>query len=758
MRRTSHSLTKTTGALLLLFMLLGSSMAHMPLELDTYLDVTTGPAEPPQKGLLQKAGPELTKRLHQGVSEDLGVLVTALPHDGITRQTHPDRAAAMTAMEQAAAPFFQQVEFLTEHFGGTVMATHASAPAVSLQGDLTLLQAVAMLPEVHHVALDYVGTLTLSSSPEIGPRIPADARVAVSDGRQMIEAEEAWALGYRGDGVSISVIDTGIDPDHEAFKFANGTSRIVAWANCIGPGCDESGQPFDDESHGTHVAGIAAGSGWYDDPTHGINEEIGVATNATIMAAKFLNAQGSGSFQDGIDALEWSFAQGADIAQNSWGGACSAATGVIQTVNQLSLLGMANVFAAGNSGPNSGTIGGPACAVEAIAVGAVDRDYLVAGFSSRGPCTDPTEDDGQRICPDLVALGVAVRAPVPREGCFFCDPSGYNTWGGTSAAAPHVAGAMAIAEQAKRELDGEGFGSPAQALELFKLTALPLPSEAESPNTDYGWGHPKLMNILAMLDPTDEAEIIDTFSISNDELGLGDSTMLSFSVRNVGGAVATGDFTADLEAPDGSVLSLADEEVSLGLLESMGITHTVTAVGELAPGNYTFRGSFEYSWTNGTGETKTGVVSHEGTFTVNRIFLAMDLEGFEESALPGVPQALEFTLASVGNAAARGATVEFTVADRYLFVPGSNFSPLDMNTLYADPAPDRIIEQPNQNRLVLVWDVGDLPPGDSFSFTTTVAGTVPDTYRFLGTVKFEDDAQRLWSQSKAFWQDVGLGL
>lgn len=749
-----------------------TEMTTVAYLLTEILDTGVLPIDPPSTNnakadalsmLYEKADPVLADRLAAGDTTGFTVILTGPPHKGFTEDDFPDRKHAMRALDAHAQPFFDRVARVADVHGGEVTGTYSAAPAVALTDGLDALTMLAALPEVRHIALDYVGAVRLEQEVGVDP-VPAEGGdevgVTNTDGRVMIGAEAAWAAGFRGEGIKIAVIDSGVDATHEAFKFANGTSRIAAWANCATTTneCDTTGEAFDNGGHGTHVAGTAVGSSTYVDPAWGAYQETGVAPGATLFAVKFLGGAGGGSFEAAIKAVQWSFDNGADITSNSWAAGCSSSESLLQLVNQLTALGMVSVFAAGNSGPNNATIGGPACADAAISVGAVDTDYQIADFSSRGPCSDPTTETGQRICPDVVAKGVDVRSAVPRGNCLLCHSSGYLPISGTSMAAPHVAGALALTEQMKRHYTGEGWDTPkGTEKEVLKESALPVLLDGESPNDVYGWGHPQITQILGQLDPepSDEAIIVDEFFVSNPIIRQGKATRLSFSVHNIGSAVATGDFIADLEHPDGTQQTLAETTMDLGLYEGSGTTHLLPS-DTLVPGNYTFRGTFDYSWTNAAGDEVTGAVSHEERFSVVWTEIEIrNLEGFDDETILGSPQLLRFTAESVGNEAASNVTVRFSVPGSYQFVPSTHADNLDPNGLYADPAPDEVDHPPlapASGSVELTWHKDTL--SDEFTFNASILPTLPGRYQLYGIIDYEDGAGQEYRETRLFRQVV----
>lgn len=666
-------------------------------------------------------------------------------HQDLREERFPDRAAALREMDLRSAPFFADVAAVAVASGGSVGARLRSAPAIALRGSAAMVRAVAALSSVTHVEGDAPDAVRV-----IDP-IESEMGATNTQGRAMLEAEDIWALGFRGEGISISVIDTGIDPRLEAFKNADGSTRIAAWRDFV----SNQPNPYDDYGHGTHVAGTAAGSSLYNDPSFGVFQETGVAPNATLMVAKFLDGGGSGSFANAILALEWSYANGADITSNSWGSSsCTAGEAVIRSVRQHTDLGMLSVFAAGNSGAGgAGTIGAPACGESALSVGAVDANYSAAGFSSRGPCTDPDIDTPSRICPDIVAKGVAVRSAIPRSGAANTDPSGYKVWQGTSMATPHAAGAVALAEQMKRFYTGTGWDTPGRAEEaVFKLTSLDLGSAGED-NT-YGWGHPKLLNIYAILDSTDEANIVPSLTVSAPTVRQGDTTNLTFRVRNLGGAIASGPFRATLTDPAGGETVIKASTPSLGILDAEVATHSVTVNGSVAPGTYTFRGTFDYTWTDGSGAPHTGNVDLSGTFVVARVFVAMAFDGLAPTAGPLVPQPITFTATNTGNETAASTVIEVTFTDDYQFLPGDNLDPQNLDSRYAKPTPADVRTDSNFGRVTLIYTVGTLAAGQSFTFTATLIPTTPGLYRTVAVAKYKDGAGKGFSQGTVVEQSV----
>jgi subtilisin family serine protease len=247
-----------------------------------------------------------------------------------------------------------------------------------------------------------------------------------------VGAPQAWAAGFDGTGTKVAVLDTGIDATHADLD----SGKVIAAQNF-----SDDTDTLDNFGHGTHVASIVAGTG-EGAPT----VRKGVAPGASLLNAKVLNRNGSGTFEQIIKGLEWAAAQGADVANMSLG-TQSAAEGtdpLIEAVDSISKSsGMLIVVSAGNLGSGESTIASPGWANEALTVGAVTKQDALAPFSSRGPRLGDFA-----IKPDISGPGVdivAARATGSNLGPIVDNT--YQTLSGTSMAAPHVAGAAAILAQ-----------------------------------------------------------------------------------------------------------------------------------------------------------------------------------------------------------------------------------------------------------------------------------------------------------------------
>ncbi|HJU44591.1 MAG TPA: S8 family serine peptidase [Vicinamibacterales bacterium] len=271
------------------------------------------------------------------------------------------------------------------------------------------------LPFVRYVEPDPVDAVHIAQATELEYGVNnIDAEVWWGDS----QGATTVVPGKGGAGARVAVLDTGINCGHPDFSDLNGNNGCVFGANYI-----SDVAPDDDHGHGTHVASIIASR------PNGVGV-IGVAPEATVYAVKVLSAQGSGPWSGVAAGIDWAVANGMHVINMSLS-ASSGSIAVADAVAAAQAAGVLVVSAAGNSGCCN-TVGYPAKYDGAMAIGAVDVNDAIAGFSSTG------------LEVDVVAPGVLVKAAVPTGDCTLCDPSGYKLLNGTSMAAPHAAGVGAL--------------------------------------------------------------------------------------------------------------------------------------------------------------------------------------------------------------------------------------------------------------------------------------------------------------------------
>jgi len=286
-------------------------------------------------------------------------------------------------------------------------------------------------------------------------KVYLDKEVSVSlmDSVPLIYANYLQYGGLTGEGVTIGIIDTGVDYTHGDLgectteEFLAGTcGKVVGGYDFI----NNDNNPMDDHGHGTHVAATAAGNGVLK----------GVAPDADIYAYKVLSSSGSGLLSGVISAIEMSvdpnqdgyFSDHLDVISLSLGSSGGNPDDPASIALDSAMdNGVIAVVAAGNSGPKEQTIGSPGTSRKAITVGAIDKDKEIATFSSRGPVIN-----GEEILnkPDVVAPGVNICAAEwdsawSDKKCFDHEHVAIS---GTSMATPHVAGAAALLRQIFRDM------------------------------------------------------------------------------------------------------------------------------------------------------------------------------------------------------------------------------------------------------------------------------------------------------------------
>jgi subtilisin family serine protease len=253
-------------------------------------------------------------------------------------------------------------------------------------------------------------------------------RTTLDQSVPQVNAPAAWAAGYTGSGVTVAVIDSGIDTTH-----ADLAGKVTASANFT-----TEPDARDYLGHGTHVASTIAGSGSLSG-----GALKGVAPDATLLNSKVCIGDNTCQESAIIAGMQWAAQQGAKVANVSLGGPDSPGIDPMeQAVADLTgTYGTLFVIAAGNSGRDL-TVSSPGSADAALTVGAVDGANNLAPFSSRGPRVGDTA-----LKPDITGPGVNIDAARSSTGVLGTPGQPYMSISGTSMATPHVAGAAAILTQ-----------------------------------------------------------------------------------------------------------------------------------------------------------------------------------------------------------------------------------------------------------------------------------------------------------------------
>ncbi len=374
------------------------------------------------------------------------------------RAPAPQRATAviMALQEKAGqtqGELFHFLENLPSVQKGTVQPLWITN-AVFMEAKAPAIAALSQRPDVAWVGLNRAAVLL---SPESACPAPPASPNGREPGLSAIKAPALWAKGYSGYGRKAYIADTGVDPTHPALE-AHYRGLYVpqeqAWLD-LDPHTflPTNTEPFDCQTHGTHVAGTVMGLDRLN------NDTIGVAFNAQWIASPMLYACGKNT-QGLALSLQWALDPDGnpatsddipDVINNSWGipaDSLASDCGSIYVGVEAALeaAGIATVWSAGNDGPGTGTIGRPqninTHEVSLFSIGALDGNnpqFPIANFSSRGP-SQCGGTGSLLIKPEVSAPGFNVRSSVPGGG--------YDFYNGTSMAAPHVSGTILLLKEA----------------------------------------------------------------------------------------------------------------------------------------------------------------------------------------------------------------------------------------------------------------------------------------------------------------------
>jgi len=283
--------------------------------------------------------------------------------------------------------------------------------------------------------------------------LDARASLYLDESAPQIGAPAAWAAGLTGRGVTVAVLDTGVRASHPDLA-----GRILEAVDFT----DTRPDADDDVGHGTHVAGIIAGSGAASGGRY-----KGIAPDAALVIGKVC-VPGGCPLSAIIAGMEWAAARARIVNMSLGSPASTDGTDPLSAaVNQLSAqYGTLFVVAAGNAGRDR-SVGAPAAADAALAVGSVSKQDALSPFSSRGP-----RFGDYAVKPEIAAPGgaiVAARAAGTQVGDL--DPVGdaYARLSGTSMATPHVAGGAALLAQQHPDWDATRLKA------VLMSTARPLP-------------------------------------------------------------------------------------------------------------------------------------------------------------------------------------------------------------------------------------------------------------------------------------------
>ncbi|MBK9980911.1 MAG: S8 family peptidase [Saprospiraceae bacterium] len=456
----------------------------------------------------QKVAPSLLTKSSDGASFPFLIVLSS--------QANVKDASQLNTKEEKASYVFSQLKFKATQTQTGILSLlddmnvpHQSlfiVNAIKATGNIDLIRTLASRPDVKKILDDadqkFAGPVEWSQ--ENG------SRQTIEWGIDMINADEVWALGYRGQGVVVGGEDTGYQWDHEAIKNQyrgydadrDTVDHNYNWHDAIheisvlSPDSLNScglnlKAPCDDFGHGSHTMGTMVG--------HDGDNEIGVAPDSKWCGCRNME-RGNGSPFTYLECFQWFLAptnlndenpdpsKSPAVINNSWG--CPESEGcdpsnweiLNQAVINLKLGGVVVVVSAGNDGSGCSSVTSPAAIYEAsFSVGATAENDTIAGFSSRGPVA---VDSSFRTKPNVSAPGVHVRS-VKLGG-------GYVRSSGTSMAGPHVVGLVALMISANPSLAGK-----VDLIEdIIESTCVPKTTDqncgnipgSQVPNNTYGYG------------------------------------------------------------------------------------------------------------------------------------------------------------------------------------------------------------------------------------------------------------------------------
>ncbi|NND44747.1 MAG: S8 family serine peptidase, partial [Xanthomonadales bacterium] len=322
------------------------------------------------------------------------------------------------------------------------------------------IQAAAAMPEVRAIHLN------------------SQLEYHHSESVPLTRAPEAWAQGYTGEGITVAILDTGIDGTHPDVAYPDKTvqnvkfvhTKFASWSHgnnteTVSLSVENLNSTDTTSGHGTHVAGSAAGGGAAD------SRFRGMAPGANLVG---LGAGDDLYVYEALKAFDWLFIEdengvpnharyGIRAVNNSWGGGggleLDVDNPIIQATFEAYRAGINVVFSAGNSGPSPDTYNFYALAPWNLGIGATDKQKSLVGFSSRGYPNHP-----------LKTLDVSAPGQGINSANFYAwAAQPYASKSGTSMSSPHVTGLVALVLSANPQL------SPDQVAEVIRASTTTMP-------------------------------------------------------------------------------------------------------------------------------------------------------------------------------------------------------------------------------------------------------------------------------------------
>jgi uncharacterized repeat protein (TIGR01451 family) len=427
--------------------------------------------EPLPPDLLAKIDPRLARQLadSDGATANIMMMMKEKPNLASAKAQK-----SLLARRQALMASLQATAQQSQAGVRTILADAEARGQVGDVRPLWIVNSVAARATWQTVltlaARDDVAMVRLDETISLGPGEASEVSrdtIEPEWGVAHINAPDVWnALGLDGTGIVVASVDSGVDYLHPELQtryrgYHGGGVPPLHEGNWYDATGLEALYPVDANGHGTHTMGTMVGG-----------DGLGVAPGAKWIAVRAFNSAGSAQESWLHDAFQWLLAPGGDpalapnIVNNSWSNNIGSNTIFQEDVQHLLDAGIIPIFAAGNNGPKDRSIGSPGSYEIALAVGATDSDDEIADFSGRGP------SPWDQIKPDISAPGVEVLSTLPGGS--------YGLMNGTSMAAPHVVGVIALMLQADSSLTYQ------DVVNILATTATPLGEI--TPNNAYGWG------------------------------------------------------------------------------------------------------------------------------------------------------------------------------------------------------------------------------------------------------------------------------
>jgi len=400
----------------------------------------------------------------------LTVIVTLRQQADLTKVRGANRAARQQGVIRALQAVANASQNSLKHLLDTRQAQGAVSSyssfwvfnGFSVTANSTVINELAQQTDVYSITEDTLSIVPAYAQPE--PNIAN------------VNAPAVWNLGYTGQGMVVANMDSGVDVNHPELS--------TRWRGGSNSWLDPYGQhftPIDLTGHGTQTMGIMVGGDMG-------GTSIGVAPGAQWIAVKIFNDAGSSTATAIHQGFQWLLDPDGDpntvdapnVVNNSWSYANPGCYLDFEPdLQSLRAAGILPIFAAGNGGPSSNTSFSPANNPSAFAVGAIKSNNSIYGYSSRGPTTC---GGSTGPFPELVAPGVSINTTDLYDLYT-------NAYSGTSYAAPHVAGGLALLLAAYPDLDA---GMQEQVL---INSAVDLGTSG--PDNTYGYGRLDLAAALA---------------------------------------------------------------------------------------------------------------------------------------------------------------------------------------------------------------------------------------------------------------------